>query len=156
EPPANPKLKPQSEWRLIGKSLSRVENPAKLDGSAVFGMDFRVPDMVYAAVRTSSVFGGSVRKFDKASIRNFPGVIDVVPIPNGVAVVAKSFWQAKQALDALDVTFDHGPNATLNSAGLKQQYRSALEGNSWVTPHATGDKDALAKGYATVFSEEYE
>lgn len=177
EPPAKPTLKPEKEWQLVGKALPRVENAGKVDGSAVFGMDFQVPRMVYAAVRTSPVFGGKVAKVDKASVQGLPGVIDVVPVPNGVALVAKSYWQAQRALDALQVTFEDGPNATLSSASLKAQYRAALDGKSWVTPHATGDKaetlgryrrltetpprtagdkDAIAKEFATIFSEEYE
>jgi isoquinoline 1-oxidoreductase beta subunit len=156
EPPAHPVLKEEKAWRLIGKALPRVENPAKVDGSAIFGMDFQMPGLVYAAVRTSPVFGGTVKKFDKASIQGLPGVIDVVPVPNGIAVVAKSYWQARTAGYALDVTFEDGPNANLNSAGLREQYRSALAGDSWVTPHSTGDKDALTKGFATMFSEDYE
>src|SRR5215468_231443 len=121
QPPANPRLKPQSEWRLLGKSLPRVENPAKIDGTAVFGLDFKVPGMVYAAVRTSPVFGGKLAKLDKSSVERLPGVIDVVTIPNGVAVVAEAYWQATRALAGLKVDWDTGPNASLNTDTLRAQ-----------------------------------
>src|SRR5215468_5110375 len=121
QPPAHPRLKPQSEWRLLGKSLPRVENPAKIDGTAVFGLDFKVPGMVYAAVRTSPVFGGKLAKLDKSSVERLPGVIDVVTIPNGVAVVAEAYWQATRALAGLKVDWDTGPNASLNTDTLRAQ-----------------------------------
>ncbi len=143
EPPAHPKLKAQSEWRLLGKSLPRVENPAKVNGIAVFGTDFRIPAMVYAAVRTSPVFGGKVAKLDKTSIAGFDGIVDVVQIPNGVAVVANTYWQARKALEALKVEFDDGPNASVSSGSLKAQYRAALDGSDWIFVHSSGNKDIL-------------
>src|SRR5262244_1147621 len=167
QPPAHPRLKPQSEWRLLGRSLPRVENPAKVNGTAVFGMDIKLPGMVYAAVRASPVFDGKVAKLDKSSIDRFEGVIDVVPIPGGVAVVAKTYWQARKALQALKVVFDDGPNASVSSDGLKARYRAALDGSDWILAHSTGDKDILPASPAaskekaasgalpTIVSEEY-
>src|SRR5229473_4782131 len=157
EPPAHPRLKAQSEWRLLGKSLPRVENPSKVNGTAVFGMDFRIPGMVYAAVRTSPVFGGKVAKLDKASIAKIDGFIDVVQIPNGVAVVANTYWQARKALEALRVEFDEGPNASVNSGSLKTQYRAAIDGSDWILVHSTPAQSGSAgDALPTVVSEEYE
>jgi len=155
QPPAHPRLKEQSEWRLLGKSLPRVENPAKVNGTAVFGLDVKIPGMLYAAVRSSPVFGGRVVKLDKSSVSRFPGVIDVVqlsfqlpfPIPDGVAVVAESYWQARKALEALKIEFDDGTNASLSSATLKNQYRAAIDGSDWLLVHSTGDKDILPHSY---------
>src|SRR5215471_8427704 len=177
-PPAKPALKSEKDWTLLGKSLGRVENPAKIDGSAVFGLDFTLPGMVYAAVRQCPVFGGDVASFDRSSIAGFPGIINVVKIPNGIAVVAESYWQAKSALDALSVTFNEGPAAAVNTDTLREDYRRAMEGNDWLLVHAEGNPDALhheypnvpldkntlpASGanavketYPTVFSQEYE
>ena len=154
--PEKPPLEPPAAWTLIGKSLPRVENPAKVNGSAIFGMDVTVPGMVYAAVKTSPVFGGKVGGYDREAIRSFPGFITVVEIPNGVAVVARSYWQARTALAALPIQFEDGPNASLSSESLRRQYQDALAGDAWHTPHVTGDKDAIADGFATVFSEDYE
>jgi isoquinoline 1-oxidoreductase beta subunit len=138
-PPKDPKLKPQSEWKLLGKSLGRVELAAKLDGTAIFGIDFKVPGMVHAAVIQSPVHGGNVASFDKNSVAELPGVIDVVPIPNGIAVVANQYWQARQALRLLNVTFAGGVNSDIRSESLDQQYRAALEGNSWKKVKTEGD-----------------
>src|SRR5215467_1941738 len=177
-PPAKPKLKGEKEWTLLGKPLGRVENPAKIDGSAIFGLDFTLPGMVYAAVRQCPVFGGDVASFDRSSIAGFPGIIDAVKIPNGIAVVAESFWQAKSALDALNVTFNEGPAADVSSNSLRAAYRRAMEGNEWLLVHVKGNADALhheypnvplakdtipanaanaaKETYPTIFSQEYE
>jgi isoquinoline 1-oxidoreductase subunit beta len=156
ERPARPALKSAAEWTLIGKALPRVENAAKLNGTAVFGMDVAVPGMLHAAVRMSPVFGGKVAAYDKSSVRSLPGVVDVVEVPNGVAVVARSYWQARQALAALSVEFDDGQNASISSASLRTQYQAALAGDAWHLAHASGDPDAFTKGFASVFSETYE
>src|SRR5262245_65573562 len=108
--PEKPALKPPADWTLIGTPLPRIENSGKVNGSAIFGMDVAVPGMVYAAVKTSPVFGGKVAAYDREAIRGFPGFIGVVEIPNGVAVVARSYWQARTALAALPVQFDDGEN----------------------------------------------
>jgi isoquinoline 1-oxidoreductase beta subunit len=158
-PPANPKPKPESEWKLLGRPLARVDLPAKLDGSAIFGLDFNLPGMVYAAVEQSPAHGGGVVSFDKSSVMNLPGVIDVAPIPNGVAVVARQYWQAQQALKSLKVTFDDGPNASLSSAGLEAQYRAALDSNAWKTVKTEGEAlsgEEMQSKFATVYSQEYE
>ncbi len=158
-PPKNPKLKAPSEWKLLGRSLRRVELAAKLNGTAIFGIDFTTPGLVYAAVMQSPVHGGTVSKFDKTSIAKMPGVLDVVPIPNGVAVVADQYWRARQALRALDVTFAVGTNSETSSESLAKQYRAALAGNSWKTVKTEGDgltaEDMQAK-FADVYSQEYE
>lgn len=133
--PDKPPLKPRKEWRLLGTSVPRVDNPAKVDGTAVYGLDFTVPGMVYAAVKLAPTFGGKVAKQNPASVQGRPGVLAVVPIPDGVAVVAKGYWQAKTALDALDVTFDDGPNAGVHTEGVLQIYRDAMNGDSWNLTH---------------------
>jgi len=149
-PPAKPPLKSEKDWTLLGKSLPRVENPSKIDGSAIFGLDFTLPGMAYAAVKHCPVFGGDVASFDRSSIAGFPGIIDVVKIPNGVAVVAESYWQAKSALDALNVTFNEGPAANVSSNSLRDDYRRAMDGNDWLLVHAEGNPDALHHDYPSV------
>ncbi|HEX2712185.1 MAG TPA: molybdopterin cofactor-binding domain-containing protein [Candidatus Acidoferrales bacterium] len=149
-PPTKPALKSDKDWTLIGKSVPRVENPAKIDGSAVFGLDFTLPGLVNAAVRQCPVFGGDVASFDRSSIAGFPGIIDVVRIPNGVAVVAKTYWQAKSALDALRVTFNEGPAAAVSTSALRDDYRRAMDGNEWLLVHVEGNADALHHDYPSV------
>jgi isoquinoline 1-oxidoreductase subunit beta len=149
-PPANPRLNDPKDWTLIGKSVPRVENPARVDGTAVFGLDYTTPGLVNAAVRQCPVFGGDVESFDRSSIAGFPGVIDVVPIPNGIAVVAETYWQAKTALDALNVVFREGANASFSSETLRDDYRHAMDSNEWLLVHAEGNADALHHDYPNV------
>jgi len=149
-PPANPSFKNEKDWSLLGKPLGRVENPTKVDGSAVFGIDFALPGLVHAAVRQSPVFGGDVESFDRSSIAGFPGIIDIVRIPNGIAVVGETYWQAKSALDALKVSFNEGPAAYASSGTLRDEYRRAMEGGEWLLVHAEGNADALHHGYPNV------
>ncbi|HWO24165.1 MAG TPA: molybdopterin cofactor-binding domain-containing protein [Kofleriaceae bacterium] len=131
--PDKPPLKDPSQWRLLGKPLPRVDVPSKVDGTAVFGLDFTVPGMVYAAVKLCPVFGGKLRTHDAAAVTGRPGVLAVVPLPDGVAVVAKSYWQARQAADALPASFDEGPGAAASHDGIMQIYRAAMaDGASWV------------------------
>jgi isoquinoline 1-oxidoreductase subunit beta len=178
-PPADPPLKNEKDWSLIGKSVPRVENPSKIDGSAIFGLDFKVPGLVYAAVRQCPVFGGDVASFDRSSIAGFPGIIDVVRVPNGIAVVAETYWQAKSALDALRVEFSEGPSAAVSTSALRDDYRHAMDGNEWLLVHVEGNAEALhheypnapldkntipasstasagTETYPTVYSQEYE
>jgi isoquinoline 1-oxidoreductase beta subunit len=152
-PPARPALKPRSAWRLLGTSLPRVDNPAKIDGTAVFGLDFTVPGMVYAAVKASPTFGGKVQRFDAGSVQRRPGVLGVVPVPDGVAVVAHGYWQAKQALDALEVVFDAGPNAGVTSDDIQQIYRDAMTHDGWVLARPGAQ---LATAGATSLEAEYQ
>jgi isoquinoline 1-oxidoreductase subunit beta len=158
-PPKNPKLKPQSEWKLLGSSLPRVELSSKLDGSAIFGIDFTVPGMAHAAVMQSPVHGGTVSKFEKESVAKMPGVVDVVPIPNGVAVVAQQYWQARQALRSLNVTFAGGANSAFSSESSGKQYRAAIDGNSWKTIKTEGDglrAEDMSGRFTEIYSQDYE
>src|SRR5262249_10895980 len=97
--------------------------------------------------------------FDKESVATLPGVIEVVAIPNGVAVVAQQYWQARQALRSLNVTFAGGENSEINSESLNRQYRAAIDGNSWKTIKTEGDglrAEEMSGKFAEVYSQEYE
>ena len=148
--PAKPALKSEKEWTLLGKSLPRVENPSKIDGSAIFGLDFSLPGLAYAAVRQCPVFGGDVASFDRSSIAGLPGIIDVVRIPNGIAVVGETYWQAKAALDALNISFSERPAASVSTDTLREDYQRAMEGNEWLLVHVEGNADALHHDYPNV------
>src|SRR5207249_187530 len=93
-PPANITLKDPARFRLIGKATKRLDTPEKVDGSAVFGMDVRVPGMLYAVAARCPVFGGKVASFDGTKAKSVAGVKDVVPISTGVAVIADNTWSA--------------------------------------------------------------
>jgi isoquinoline 1-oxidoreductase beta subunit len=134
KPQADPPLKQSSEWKLLG----RVELPAKLNGSAVFGLDFRLPGMLFAAIAMPPTVGGKVGRYDRTPAVSMPGVVDVVELPDGIAVVADTYWRARKALAATPIEFDPGPNATLDTAAVMSQYKSALEGDQWTRVKLTG------------------
>ena len=127
--PDDPPLRSAAERGLTGRAMRRVDTPAKVDGSAVFGTDVDVPGMLHGAVRMSPVYGADVARFDRESIADLPGVEGVVPIPNGVVVVADTWWRAKRAADALEITFTPTQNDSLSSADLSAAMRKGLEGD---------------------------
>jgi isoquinoline 1-oxidoreductase subunit beta len=148
--PSKPTLKPQSEWKLLGKPLPRVDNPSKVDGSAIFGLDFKLPKMVYAAVRHCPVAGGKPVSIDRSSIEGLAGVIDAIEVANGVVVIAPTYWQAKSALNRLRVKWDEGAATDLSSATIMEQYSQAMAGQDWVLVREVGDPDAIQHSYPNV------
>jgi len=124
---APPAIKTPDQFKLLGRSIPRVETPAKVTGAAQFGIDVRLPGMVYAAVKMCPVPGGSLVSYDEAAILKRRGVIAVVPVPNGVAVAADNFWRAKQAAAELPVKWDLGPGAATNSEQFYADYVAAAK-----------------------------
>ncbi len=113
--PADPPLKDPSQFRIIGKRVPRTDTPFKIDGSAVFGIDVRVPGMLHAAIARCPVFGGTLESFDATKTKSMPGVKNVFAISRGVAVVAATTWEAFQGRDALSVKWNYGPAADVSS-----------------------------------------
>ena len=128
-------LKKPADFELIGKSLPRTDVPAKVDGSAVFGLDIRVPGMVRAVVARSPVFGGKVKTFDASQAKALKGVLDVFQIEpdksvhscGGVAVVAESTYIAMQARKLLRIDWDYGQGASESSETLRRQFRKLVD-----------------------------
>lgn len=118
--PSNVTLKDPAQFKLIGKTITRVDTPAKVTGTATFGIDVELPGMLYAVVSRCPVFGGNVARFDATKARAVAGVTHVVQIPQGVAVVGRNTWAAMQGRRALQIEFDEGPNATLTAAGIRE------------------------------------
>lgn len=116
--PKNPRLKDAKEYRLVGTPVRRVDGPAIVTGRAVYGIDTRVPGMVYAAVAVCPVRGGKLVRFDAAKAKAVPGVREVVEIDGGVAVLAEHTHAAFAGRDALAAVFDAGPHAEVDSADL--------------------------------------
>src|SRR5262249_45427097 len=140
--PAKPRLKSSGEPALIGKPIARIDIPAKVDGTARFGIDMQLPGMLAAAVRTAPTLAGKLRFVNREAVEKMAGVRAVVPLENGAAVVADTYWQARTALRKLPLEFDPGPNSDLSSRGLLAQYRQALENGPWVTPVNIGDTES--------------
>ena len=115
-------LKDPAQFRLIGKPVKRLDTPAKVTGRATFGIDVRLPDMVYAVVARCPVFGGKVVRFDGTKARAVSGITQVIQIPQGIAVVAANTWAAMEGRRALQIEWDEGPNAALNSPGIRELF----------------------------------
>ena len=143
-------LKQPSEWTLIGKPLPRLDTREKLDGSAQYAIDVKLPGMKLAAIAQCPVFGGKLASFDEKAIADMPGVRRVVTVgDNAVAVVADTWWQAKTALAKLPITWDEGPNATVDSAGIAARLREGLDAAEATVGYRQGDaKAALAQAQA--------
>jgi len=153
--PEKPAIKDPSQFRIVGKRTRRLDTPAKVNGTARFGMDVTLPGMVYASLAQCPVIGGTVKGFDAAKVKALPGVIDVVQIPDGVAVVAASYWQAKKAREALAVQWDEGANAGLNTAAMWTGTRAALSSGKPIPIKAEGDADAAIAAAKKVVKAEY-
>lgn len=120
--PQSPRLKTPAEFRLIGKTVRRLDTPDKVTGRAIFGIDVTVPGLLVATVERCPVFGGGVKSVDAAAARAVKGVRHVVRIASGVAVVADDYWSARRGREALRVAWDEGPNAALSSADISRGY----------------------------------
>ncbi|HEY4086782.1 MAG TPA: xanthine dehydrogenase family protein molybdopterin-binding subunit [Bryobacteraceae bacterium] len=121
-PPTGIKLKTPDQFRFIGKPMKRLDTPDKVTGRAKFGIDARVPGMVYAAIARCPVFGGKVVSFDATKAKAIPGVKDAVKISNGVAVIADNTWTAFAGAKALEIKWDEGPNAAFSTPSTSKMF----------------------------------
>src|SRR5260370_2318148 len=153
--PENVPLKDAKNFTLIGKSTRRLDTPSKVDGSAQFGLDVRVPGMLFALVARPPVFGGKVASVDSAEALKIPGVRAVEQIPSGVAVVAERFWAAKQGRDKLKISWDEGENAQLSTEKMLQEF-SRLSASSGSIAKKTGDPAGALAGAAKIITAEYD
>ena len=126
-PPRDVRLKDPKDFHLIGTSVARLDTPLKVDGSAVFGQDVRLPRLLTAVVARCPVFGGRVRRHDARAALVVKGVRHVVVISSGIAVVADNFWAAERGRAALSIDWDFGPLAKLDSAAVETRLRAAVE-----------------------------
>jgi isoquinoline 1-oxidoreductase beta subunit len=138
--PAEVKLKDASQFALVGKPVKRLDSPAKVNGSAQFGIDARLPNMGIAAVMASPVTGGKVAAVDEQKAMAVKGVRQVLRIEGAVAVVADHFWAAKQGLAAAAPRFDDGANANVSLAGIVADMMKVSQNTGAI---ATDKGDAL-------------
>ena len=121
-------LKPAAEYSLIGKTAHRLDSKAKTTGKAVFACDVRRPGMLIGVIRRPALFGGKVTSFDATDARKVDGVVDVVQIPSGVAVLAKDTWSALRGREALKVTWDNSNAERRSSRDIFGEYRKLAQG----------------------------
>jgi len=153
--PEDPTLRPDSERTLTGRKVARLDTPAKVTGKAVYGIDVEREGMLYGAVRLAPVFSADVETFDESSVSGMPGVVAVVRVPRGMVVVADSWWQAKQAADALDITFTRTPADTLSSDEINAILRQGLDRTDVPITTLRGEAEATLSDDGQVVEAEY-
>jgi len=167
--PANPPLKDPKDFRLLGKPTHRLDTPSKVNGTAQFGIDVRMPGMLVASIERSPVFGGKVKSFDATRTKAMPGVRHVVQLEStswlgtggawgvgtesGVAVVADTYWQALEGRRALQITWDEGPNAALTDIPGRL---ASLATQAGVSARKDGDASAALAAAAKKIDAVYE
>jgi isoquinoline 1-oxidoreductase beta subunit len=155
QPPQNIPLKSPQQFTLIGKPTRRLDTPSKTNGTGIFGLDVRLPGMLYAIVARPPVFGGKVSNIDSADALKVPGVRAVEQIPSGVAVIADRFWAAKLGRDKLKVTWDDGENASLSTSKMTADF-SKLSATPGAIAKKSGDPTGALASAAKTITAEYD
>lgn len=157
--PVKPRLKTPAEYTIMGTDVQRLDAPAKVDGTAQFGLDASMPGMKYATVKAAPVFGTMVKSIDESSVQNMAGVRKVVNLGDAVAIVADGYWQAKQALDNLKVEFETGDNDTIEQSDIFKNFTAAMDtataNGDEIRDLETGDTSAAFEVANSVVEAEY-
>jgi isoquinoline 1-oxidoreductase subunit beta len=133
-------LKDPKSWKIAGKPMKRLDTADKLNGSKLYAIDVKLPDMLCAAIKDCPVYGGKVVSYDEAKIAGRPGVKRVVKVKDtAVAVVADTWWRAKSALDALPIVWDEGPNRSASSATIAEHLKEGLTASATNGGRQNGD-----------------
>jgi isoquinoline 1-oxidoreductase beta subunit len=146
--PLNITLKSPRDFKLIGKPVKRLDTPAKVNGTAVYGIDVRPPGVKIATLAQSPAFGGRVRSLDDRAAKAVKGVRQIVRLDDCVAVVADHMGAAKKGLEALKIEWDDGPNANLTTDAIARELEKATLGRGAVAQNI-GDADSAIAGAAT-------
>src|SRR6516165_7424381 len=146
--PGNVVLKRPQDFKLIGTPAKRLDTPAKINGSAVYGIDVRLPGMTFATLAQSPVFGGRVKSVDDAAAKAVKGVRQIVRLDDAVAVVADHMGAAKKGLAALVIEWDGGPHAKLDTDAVARELENATLGSGAVAQNV-GDVAKAMAGAAT-------
>jgi len=142
EPPEEVFLKEPEEWRLLGTPVKRLDVPDKIAGKPVFGTDVELPGLLHASIRACPVFGGKLQQYDAEAVIKGAGVVQVVALDDAVAVVAESWWQAQQALQALPVTWDDAGHDKVDDADIRADLEAGLAADKAVVMAEHGKPDA--------------
>src|SRR5712692_9026384 len=150
EQPKEVPLKDPKTWKIAGKPLKRLDTATKVNGRMIYGVDLKLPGMLNAAIKDCPVFGGKVKSFDAARVSGMKGVKKVVQVgDSAVAVVADTWWNARTALEQLQIVWDEGENANVWSADIAEILKSGLDAEqAFVGNQAGGDVKAALAGAA--------
>lgn len=149
-PSSHPKLKSRSEYKFVGKPVQRFDIPAKVTGTTKYGIDTKVPDMLYAAIRISPVFGGKLVSVNEEAVAHDRGVKKVIKLDDAVVVLADRFWRARNAADKLDATFDHAGYGEVSSKTIQGLHTAALQNEKVKNDLTIGNGSAALNGAATI------
>jgi isoquinoline 1-oxidoreductase beta subunit len=153
--PANPKLKDSKDFKLLGKPLKRLDTPAKVDGSARFGLDAQLPGMLVAVMARAPLPGATPASMNEAQAKAIRGVRQVISIASGVAVLADGYWAARKGRDALDVQWNLGANVGLSSAKVSAMLAEGAASASAIAKQ-TGDMALAPAAGSSTLSAQYE
>ncbi|SPB13904.1 aldehyde dehydrogenase [Caballeronia novacaledonica] len=148
--PQDIKLKDPNNFKIIGTPVKRLDSPEKVDGTAMFGLDVRLPDMVYAAIVNCPVFGGTLASVDDSNAKKIPGVRQVVKFDNGVAVIGDHTWAAKRGAAALQIQWNEGPSAGVSTKQIVDDMANASQGAGAIARKDGDVNDAFSKAKTRV------
>lgn len=153
--PANVALKNPDAFKIIGTPVKRLDSAGKINGSAEFGIDVRLPGMRVGTVAASPVFGGTLAAVDEKAAMSVPGVSEIIKLDNAVAVIADNYWSAKKGLEAANPTFNDGANANLSTADVVATLAKASERDGAVA-QSKGDAAGALSNAAVKLDSTYE
>ena len=148
-------LKEPKDFKLIGKSMKRLDTPEKTSGKAIFGIDVKIPGLLTAVVVRSPVFGGKVKSFNSQKAKAIPGVKEIIQIDSGVAVIADGFWSANKGREVLEIVWDEGFLAKLSTEGMREEY-DRLAKDAGAPARKEGNAQQAFSKASKQFQAEYE
>jgi isoquinoline 1-oxidoreductase beta subunit len=156
EPPKEVKLKDVKDWTVAGKPLKRLDTLDKLTGKMTYGMDIKMPNMLVATIKDAPIRGATVKSFDAAKVASMAGVKKVVAVgDSAVAVIADTFWNAKQAIDVLPIVYNDTPNSRVSSATIAAMLKEGLDAETPFVGNKAGDAKAAIAGAAKKYTADY-
>ena len=155
EPPKDVALRDPKDWKIVGKSMKRLEMPDKVAGKPIYGVDVMLPDMLHASIVQSPVFLGKVKSVDSAEAEKMRGVKGIVKQDAWVAVVADNWWRANQAAKALKIQWDEGANGAVSSESITALFREGLAAKDLPTARKIGDAPGMMPAAAQIVESEY-
>lgn len=153
--PENPPLKNPKDWTIAGTSPARFDIPAKVNGSQVYASDVRLPGMLHASIFQSPVFGGFLKRYDDSKAKIMPGVKQIVATEEWIAVVATNWWQANQALKAIEVEWENGSKGQVSSDSIMAYLREGLAVKEAPVARKDGNVEQAFAGAHKVLEAEY-
>ena len=157
-PPIEVTLKDPADYRILGKSTRRIEAREKLDGSAIYGVDVRLPGMLYGVVKRPPVYGAHVVSFEAGAARRLRGVVKVKAIDAGVVVLARDYWTARKGAELVEVTWNNRHLDRLSTTGFVSEYRELSQQPGMVAEDIGDARRALAESahsYEAVYEMPY-